>query len=213
MDTEATLKARGLNVNFANDDHTYPESMMITPATSALGVGGKVTHTDFIVNTASDWGTGAGQIGVASYTGPVMDVSITQTPNGGNFNYTYEATRVAWSSNYLAGSSVADYFANLERQIAGVTIDESNYHWANVLASVDFQPGIKRLRDQANYVFNATMSPYTPQAMQSLARAGRITDSLFSRNLQSLGKNGYGSDWAVPVCSATEYYYPSLIHI
>ena len=207
LNSGAYIDANGLAVVFENDDPTWPEALVISPATSSLAVGGKVTHTDFIVNTSSDWGTAAGQVGIASYTGPVMDVTISQTANGANFNYTYEAERIAWSSQYLENSTAGNLIAGLEQQIQGVTIDESNYDWANVLASVDFQPGVQELRKQANYVYNATMSPNTAQAMQSMAQAGRALDSMFSRNMQSLGKYGVGSDWAVPVCSNTDYYY------
>lgn len=207
LSSGAAINANGLQVVFENDDPTWPEAMVISPATSTLGIGGKVTHTNFIVNTASDWGNVGGQIGIASYTGPVMDVTITQTPNFGNYDYTFEAERVDWSSNYLQGSTAGSLIGQLEKQFAGQTIDETNFHWANVLASVDFQPGIQDLRNQANYVYNSVLSTHTVQAMQSMARAGHMLDGMFSRNLQSLGKYGVGSDWAVPVCSNTDYYY------
>lgn len=185
------LDASGLDVVFENIDSSMPGAMVISLAASATSVGdGPVIHTGFIRNTSSNPSSGTvvtGQIGIGSYTGPVMDVTIGANTSGGNYNYDFTAERIGYSSQYTSGQA-GSMLAALERDLIGATIDDSNAAWANILASVDFQPGVEALRDRANQLFGDTMPVHTTQSMQSMVRSTRFVDNLFSKNMQAFGK-------------------------
>lgn len=222
VNSGAYINANGLSVVFENSDYTKGTNLVLSTAASAMGIGGKVTHTNFIVNTSSSASTTAGgvvnpgEIGIGSYTGPVMDVTISSTGGGGSYNYTFEAERVGWSSQLTDGNASV-ILSTLERDLAGKTLDASNSEWANILASVDFQADVTSLRNRAHSIWGDTMPVATTQAMQSMGRSARFVSQMFSRNLQSVAKcrqldvcnyaNNYGRDTNGLVCSNPDEPY------
>lgn len=180
----AYIDAGGLAVVFEKDaSTTIPVSAVVSMVASSGGVGTSVTHTGFVQNTSST----LIDANLASYTGPVMDVTFNQRANGANYDFDFTAERIGWSSQQTTGIA-SSMLAAWERDLAGQGINDTNYAWAELLSSVDFQPTAEALRARARDLFGDTMPLSTTQAMSSMGRSARFVDGLFSKNMQSLAK-------------------------
>lgn len=186
----AYIDANGMDVVFEKEaSGNIPVSAVISLVASSTSVGsGPVTHTGFVTNTSSTLSSA----NLASYEGPVMKVTFSENANAttpGNNDFNFTAERVGLSSEKTEGIT-SEMLATWEKDLLGQPITAANCDWANLLSAVDFQPTFAELTKDAEEIFEQAMGMplANNQAVQSLARAARYVDGMFSHNMQSLAK-------------------------